>query len=45
MSDAKRIDNANGNIYWQDAIAKEMKDVKITFKILHSDKKVLPTYQ
>jgi len=45
VSDAKRIDDANGNRYWQDAIAKEMKAVRIAFKILHGDKRVPPTYQ
>ena len=45
VSDAKRIDDANGNTYWQDAIAKEMKAVRIAFKILHGDEKVPPTYQ
>jgi len=45
VSDAKRIDDANGNRYWQDAIAKEMKEVEIVFKILHGDKRVPTTYQ
>ena len=45
VKDAKRIDDANGNTYWQDAIAKEMNAVRIAFKILHGDDKVPPTYQ
>ena len=32
--EAKDVDDANGNTYWQDAIAKEMKNVKPAFKIL-----------
>ena len=32
--EAKEIDDANGNTYWQDAIAKEMKNVRPAFKIL-----------
>ena len=34
MYDAKHIDDTNGNRYWQDAIAKEMKAVNMAFKIL-----------
>ena len=37
VSDAKRVDDTNGNIYWQDIIAKEMKVVKLSFKILYGD--------
>ena len=37
IEDARRIDNANGNTYWQDAIAKEMYNVSIAFKILEDD--------
>ena len=44
VSDANRIDDANGDRYWKDDIAKEMKDVKIAFNILHGDKRVPPTY-
>ena len=34
MADAIRIDQANGNRFWQDAIAKEMKQVAVAFEIL-----------
>ena len=37
VKDAIRIDKANGNTYWQDALAKEMKNVGIAFKILEND--------
>ena len=45
VSNTKRIDDANGNTYWQDAIAKEMNTIRIVFKILDGDKMVTPTYQ
>jgi hypothetical protein len=31
---AIELDNENGNTLWQDAVAKELKNVKITFKVL-----------
>jgi hypothetical protein len=31
---AKQLDEANGNTYWQDAIAKEMEKVRVAFRIL-----------
>jgi hypothetical protein len=34
VKDALEIDRRNGNIFWADAIAKEMKDVCVAFKIL-----------
>ena len=34
--EAKKIDDANGNTLWQDAIAKEMGNVRIAFKILNN---------
>ena len=40
VADAKRIDVANGNTYWQDAIATEIKAVRIAFKKLHGNEKV-----
>ena len=40
VSDTKRIDEANQNSYWQDAIAKEIKAVRIAFKILNDDEKI-----
>jgi Reverse transcriptase (RNA-dependent DNA polymerase) len=38
--DAQRIDKENGNTLWQDAIAKEMKNVRIAFKILEDQGEV-----
>jgi len=35
----------NGNTFWQDAIAQEMKNVQIAFKILDDGKAVPPGYQ
>ena len=43
--DAKIIDDTNGNTYWQDAIAKKIKDVRITFKILRGDKNIHHAHQ
>jgi hypothetical protein len=34
VKDALEIDHRNGNTFWADAIAKEMKDVCVAFKIL-----------
>jgi hypothetical protein len=34
VKDALEIDRRNGNTFWADAIAKEMKDVHVAFKIL-----------
>ncbi len=34
IKEALELDKKNGNTFWADAIAKEMKDVCITFKIL-----------
>eukprot|EP00957_Ditylum_brightwellii_P092493 7043155-Ditylum_brightwellii.AAC.1 len=39
---AYEIDAANGNIFWQDAIRKEMINIGIAFKILENDMK-MPT--
>ncbi len=39
---AKRIDEKNGNTYWQDAIKKEMYNVSIAFEILDHDEPVPP---
>ena len=45
IEDAKRIDKENGNTLWMDAIAKEMKSVKVAFKVLDDDEKIPPGYQ
>jgi hypothetical protein len=34
IKDALEIDHRNGNTFWADAIAKEMKDIRVAFKIL-----------
>ena len=34
VEQAKALDKANGNTYWMDALAKEMKNVKVAFKTL-----------
>jgi hypothetical protein len=39
VDDALAIDRKNGNIFWADAIAKEMKNVRVACKILENDKK------
>ena len=39
------LDLKNGNTYWQDAIAREIKAVRITFKILHGDGGSPPAHQ
>ena len=45
VEEAIAIDKKNDNTFWTDAIAKEMKNVIITFKILEGDKKVPVGYQ
>ena len=35
VEDAYNIDKRNGNTVWRDAIAKEMKNVRVAFRILH----------
>jgi len=42
---ALELDRENGNTLWQDAIAQEMKNVQIAFKILDDGKAVPPGYQ
>jgi hypothetical protein len=43
--DCMRLDKENGNTLWQDAVRKEMKNVRIAFKIMNGDGSVPPTYQ
>ena len=43
--DAVRIDKENGNTLWQDAIQKEMKNVKVAFQTLENGEKVPVGYQ
>ena len=42
MEDCKRIDKANGNTLWQDAVAAEINAVRVAFKIKHGDDKIPP---
>ena len=43
---ALEIDEENGNTYWRDAIAKEMKNVRVAFDIFQDgDRKIPPGYQ
>ena len=43
--EAKTIDTINGNTMWQDAIAKEMKDVRPAFEILPNGQRAQRDYQ
>ena len=43
--DCVRIDTANGNTLWQDAVHQEMSKVRIAFKILDDEAAVPPTFQ
>ena len=44
VREAEKLDIANGNTYWQDAIAKEIKAVRIAFKIINGDDAIPPGY-
>ena len=39
------INETNGNIYWQDAITKEMENMKVAFHMLPNGKKACSGYQ
>jgi hypothetical protein len=43
--DCVRLDKENDNTIWQDALRKEMKNVRIAFKILNGYESVPTTYQ
>jgi hypothetical protein len=43
--DCIRIDTANGNTLWQDAIRQEMSKVLIAFRVLEDDEDIPPGYQ
>ncbi len=45
IKEALELDKKNGNTFWADAIAKEMKDVCIAFKILLDGQSVPIGYQ
>jgi hypothetical protein len=40
-----KLDEENGNTLWQDAIRKEMNNVRIAFKVLNGEEDIPPTYQ
>ena len=40
-----KLDLKNGSTHWQDAIAKNIKAVRVAFKILHGDGRVPPAHQ
>ena len=42
---ATKLDIVNGNTCWQDAIAKEIKSMTITFKILYGDDRSPPCHR
>jgi hypothetical protein len=39
------IDKENDNTLWKDVVRKEMKNIRISFKILNREELVPPTYQ
>jgi hypothetical protein len=43
--DCARVEKENNNNLWQDVVRKEMKNVRIVFKILNGEESVPPTYQ
>jgi hypothetical protein len=43
--DCVKLDKENDNILWQDAARKEMKNLRIEFKIINGEKSVPPAYQ
>ena len=45
VDDALAIDKRNGNTFWADAIAKEMKNVRVAFKILDDGERPPPGFQ
>jgi hypothetical protein len=44
-NDCIRLDKENDNTLWQDAVRKEMKNVRIAFQILDDNDAITPTYQ
>jgi hypothetical protein len=45
IKEALALDKKNGNTFWADAIAKEMKDVSVAFKILLDRQSAPISYQ
>jgi hypothetical protein len=43
--EAVKLDEGNDNTLWQDAISKEMNNVRIAFKVLNGEEAIPPTYQ
>jgi hypothetical protein len=43
--DCVKLDKENDNNLWQDAVRKEMKNVRVAFKILNGEESVPPAYQ
>jgi hypothetical protein len=43
--EAVKLDEGNGNNIWQDAIRKEMNNVRIVFKVLNEEEDINPAYQ
>jgi hypothetical protein len=43
--EAVKLDEVNGNTLWQDAIRKEMNNVRIAFKVLDGEEAIPPIYQ
>jgi hypothetical protein len=43
--DCVRLDKENDNTIWQDAVSKEINNVRIEFKIPNGDESAPPTYQ
>ena len=42
VDEAYALDKANGNSFWSDAIEKELKNVRVAFKLLDDNEAVLP---
>ena len=45
VEEAMAIDKENGNTLWMDAISKELKAVRVAFKVLDNDTNIPPGYQ
>jgi hypothetical protein len=43
--EAVKLDEGNGNTLWQDAIRKEMNNVRIALKVLNDEEAIHPAYQ
>ena len=45
VEEAYRLDTKNGNTFWRDAIAKEMRNVRVAFEVLPEGSSPPPTYK